>query len=335
MSGLLFEHQIAVGKELMLKNLLSLFSGKKPAKRNIDYSLGHPELGSLREAVITRDWQGFERRFNSLRADERNVLLSALAFSDVSFDGWRRATGTSIAYLFEGTREFHLAAQARGAGRASTVTEEGARKFFEHLDLAIGALTRANELDADDPEPLCRLIPAFMGSGQDPEESRALFQRCMALCPEHLGAALAMLDVLTPKWQGSKEEMFAFARGQADAQPLHLCVIAHAHAESWLYSRMQGDDSAPREYFRSHDVRRELVECWEGEKLPNGPWKYWELTALNLYAFCFSVMEEKTLARPALESIGERCTNKPWLYVTGDCFEALNLAREDAGLQDV
>jgi len=82
-------------------------------------------------------------------------------------------------------------------------------------------------------------------------------------------------------------------------------------------------------------VSQELMECWEAESIANSPWRYWELTALNFYAFCFSVMEIQDLARPVLEAIGDHCTNKPWIYVTGDCFEALNLAREDAGLKSV
>jgi len=324
--------------EDMLRNLLSFLSGRKPAERHIDYSLGHPEIGALHESLAARNWPAFEQRFNALRADERNVLLSALAFSSspVSFDGWTEATGSSTAHLFVGTRHFHLGAQARGAGRGSEVSEEGARRFLAQLDLAIDSLIRATELDPKDPEPLFRLIPAFMGSGRDPELSRELFERCKALCPEHLGAALAMLDVLTPKWQGSNEEMFAFARAHAESQPLHRSVIAHAHIECWLYSQMRSENARQaRDYFGSKDVSQELMECWEAESIANSPWRYWELTALNFYAFCFSVMEIQDLARPVLEAIGDHCTNKPWIYVTGDCFEALNLAREDAGLKSV
>ncbi|MGE5608523.1 MAG: hypothetical protein ACM359_04670 [Bacillota bacterium] len=106
---------------------------------------------------------------------------------------------------------YHITAawSARGKGLASTVTDEGWRRFHEHLAEARKCLRKAHELQPTYPEAACRMIAVAMGDGDTlGENPRDWFDKAVAAEFDYIPAYNAMFWALRPRWGGSHEQMY-------------------------------------------------------------------------------------------------------------------------------
>lgn len=160
-----------------------------------------------------------------------------------------------------GTIYFHYAWEARGSGYASTIVEEGRRLFKERLHSAREYLETAYSLDVSDQAVASTLIWTGIGLGSPREEIEKQFRRATSADPTDPEAYFSKLVYLAPKWHGSKEEMFSFAREVSKKPPRNskICVVlAVAHWEMYLY--LDEDPS----YFRNPAVWKEVKDSYEG-----------------------------------------------------------------------
>jgi tetratricopeptide (TPR) repeat protein len=135
--------------------------------------------------------------------------------------------------------------KARGAGFFPTVTEKGRQLFRERLELSRDYLERAYELNPTDAVVPAKLITVARGIGYDYDEMEKQFQRAIKADKTEFSAYDQKLLYLMPKWNGTKQEMFSFAReSAANALPNSIIsrVLAKAHWEMYSWS----DD---RKYF--------------------------------------------------------------------------------------
>jgi hypothetical protein len=102
--------------------------------------------------------------------------------------------------------------EARGIGRAHTVTEEGWEKMQGRLTEARRALLTSWKLRPDHPRTATSLIAVNMGLEGDREDMERWFARAMEADGDYDKACWAKMLWLDPKWHGSHEEVLAFGR---------------------------------------------------------------------------------------------------------------------------
>ena len=109
-------------------------------------------------------------------------------------------------------------------------------------------------MDPSDPLVPVELIIVAKGLGLGREEMEIQFERAMKADPSEFKAYKQKLIYLMPKWHGSKEEMFAFARSTFNAAPPHSAaprILAIAHWEMY-------DRSKDESYFKDPEVWKEV-----------------------------------------------------------------------------
>ena len=199
----------------------------------------------------------------------------------------------------------HLAWYARGGGYANTVTEESGRIFKINLLSARHHLEKAYSLDPSDPSVPAKLITVAMGLGLERSEMEKQFQRAILADPTDHQAYSTKLTYLMPKWLGSKEEMFSFARESVRKAPPKSripAVLATAHWE--MYDR-SGEDAS---YFRNPNIWKEMKEVYQtvARSFPE------EKRTHNWFARTAYLAGDYDTAREELKKIGDDWDKGAW-----------------------
>lgn len=119
---------------------------------------------------------------------------------------------SSVPYALRGRFYIDWAWDARGAGYADTVPQEGWQQFRERLGEAEEALKKAWQLDPMDSRAPTAMITVCMGQGKARADMETWFARATQADPDNVEACRAKLLYLQPKWHGSVTEMLQFGR---------------------------------------------------------------------------------------------------------------------------
>jgi len=200
------------------------------------------------------------------------------------FEQWIQQTQSSLAYTFRGIYYYQCAANARGGGWASTVTPEAWKRTQEYLILAAQDLDAAIKLDDSNPVPYSAMMLILLMIGGNEEMMEAYFQRAIAYDPDYMQAYDTKLTNLMPKWGGSEQKMFAFARTSikhADKTSAMPVLLAMAHEEkAWNISKEE------RAYYRRPEVWAEVQSIYERllQRFPESGWYAVEYARILCYA---------------------------------------------------
>lgn len=148
--------------------------------------------------------------------------------------------------------------QARGTGFSETVVKEGAKLFKERLEKASEYLEKGYTLNVDDPFAPSALIVVAKGLSLNRNSMEKQFQRAIKADNTDYIAYHAKLDYLMPKWYGTREEMFAFARESAKNAPAHTLIpklIIEAHLEMYYWTENEA-------YFKQPEVWQEVKAAY-------------------------------------------------------------------------
>jgi len=192
---------------------------------------------------------------------------------------------------------------ARGEGYANTITEEGGHQYEDRILTAKKYLEKAYSLDQSDPNAPARLITVAMGLGLERKEMERQFQRAILADPTDKEAYFAKLEYLKPKWYGSKEEMFSFAREamrKASPNSMIPMVLMAAHLEMYYRS---GQNAS---YFRNPNVWKEMKEVYQTvtKSFPEAK------TIHNWFARTAYLAGDYEVAREELKKIGDDWQNR-------------------------
>ncbi len=147
--------------------------------------------------------------------------------------------------------------QRRGVGfRPKSVTE-----FWKHLEEAKPQLVKSAETSPRNATPWAWLIYQATGVEDSIETAQGYFREAVRRHPTSRIAHSFMIQKLSPKWGGSREEMMAFARTSSAGFPsgkhAHI-VVAEAHLEVEGEIHRDQGRKASLEYWRSPGVAEEL-----------------------------------------------------------------------------
>lgn len=323
-----------------------------------DPTFGDPVAKRLRSELAAGDWQGTQTALEGTRGEwaEREFLVESLgdypvfAGRERTLDAWLAAKPASsgapeaaLPLLVRGRWQIAAGWHARGSGQASTVTEEGWKRFFAHLKQAQQDFEAAARLDPEDPTPWAMQVITARGLQLSKEEVRQRADEALRRDPLCWGANRMLLVALCRKWSGSHEAMFEVARRASTQAPDgHLAhgLIAQAHIERWLwasgFATEKKDDPEwfgnAGKYFADPAVRAELLAAY-GKSLGSPRWRETKLAphARNDFAWCFLQMGDTARAKVELERLGSKLTKTPWGF-KGETRAAVDAARKQVGL---
>jgi tetratricopeptide (TPR) repeat protein len=241
------------------------------ASVNVPVAAANPIFAAFKK----KDYQSLEMQLATIlkekKKDQDGYSLLSKAYDQIchnpdaknsmekwlgDFEDWLRSDPSShFANAAIGIFYVDYAWHARGSGWANTVTEEGYRLFKERLLKARNYLEKAYIADYSDPVVPSGLIKVALGLGSDYAEMEKQFQRAIKADRSAYEAYGAKFTFLMPKWHGSREEMFSFAREtarNAPADSLAPLVLAKAHWE--MYARSEDRAS----YFQQPEVWNEV-----------------------------------------------------------------------------
>jgi len=227
----------------------------------------------------------------------------------VELTGWTKARPSShFSWACLGGIYVTYAWQARGRGWASTVVEDGQQRYQERLERARKYLEKAYELNATDPFVPGRLIVVAMGQGERLDEVEKQFLRAVKADPSYYPAYLAKLTYLMPKWHGSIEEMFAFAREAAAKGPGNSMVSRILTKAHWEVSYRVNDRTGRMDYFTPPGVWEEMREVYDRllHSFPDS------LEIRNWYARTAYLAKDYKRAHQEFERIGEDWDSDCW-----------------------
>ena len=149
---------------------------------------------------------------------------------------------------------------ARGNGTASTVAREGWVAFERELHTAQLELDRAWQLDPHDVDIAETAITTCMGLGAPREDMERWFKRGLAAGPDASALCDAKHYFLAPKWGGSRQAQFAFAReclaGRGYGSRSHLLL--------WItHYQVQRQTPLPESYFAQPEVWADIKRSFE------------------------------------------------------------------------
>jgi hypothetical protein len=263
------------------------------------------EPGPARDllAATGRDWA---------RRQHRVATLSYRALDLGWLDRWAAEypdDPTSV--LLRGRQHIELAWEARGSGRASTVTEAGWRKFSANINIAERRLSEATEVLPDDPTPWAQLLTVAMAQSKPIDELHRIFGEAVDRDRWHHGAHDIMQNALYEKWLGDPGMALEFARSTSAAAPAGATVhalVAEAHWEEQIARKLPGKD-----YWLRREVRSDILAAHDrrfgGQ---SGPPSTWDLRDGNLFAIVFSMMWEYDRARAEFDRFGACATDYWW-----------------------
>ncbi len=142
---------------------------------------------------------------------------------------------SAIAYIIRGSFYISYAWEARGGGWAKNVKAEAWTKFYERLNYAQTDLDKAHELDPQNPHAARQIMKFNQVISNSSQKGELLFEQIIGRAPTFYFAYRSKLENLMPKWGGSWEALFQFAREtEKNAPPRTLLpfILVKAHEEA-------------------------------------------------------------------------------------------------------
>ncbi|MBM2616471.1 hypothetical protein JIG36_12980 [Actinoplanes sp. LDG1-06] len=220
---------------------------------------------SLAEALEEQEWVSARKILAGADTDELMYYMSIVSDAR-GVEEWipeviRRDPDDPLPRLVRGARAISWAWDVRGTTTADQVPPDAWPVFFRRLALAEDSLDEALERDPTCAEAWHYKIILGRARQLPAEEEWRRFHHLIELNPSHYYGHKQMYEGLLPKWGGSWDEAFKFARVQSAANPgthiPHLISMAH------LDFRWEGDNEGSK-YLGREEVSSEIYEAaWQ------------------------------------------------------------------------
>ncbi|GAA3374515.1 hypothetical protein GCM10020367_38680 [Streptomyces sannanensis] len=292
-----------------------------PSSRpQFDPTVVHPPLAQLRGFVIAQDWAGVADVFAQLQDEDQKASAAGVVGRTAGSEHFLRQTADrlpseTLPRVLLADRLIAQGAEIRTAARAKDVSREQFDAFHDHLRRAEALLIDVCAMEPGNALAWLLRITTALGLQLGRSETRRRYDRLAEHHPDHWAAEGALLQQLCPKWGGSWEAAFAFARECAAAappgSPCHT-LIAQVHLERWL--DLGGREGAA--YLSSPGVRAELQAAAASSVFhPRFRAGFHWVSAHGYFAAVHSLAGNHADAAPHFRALGDRATEHPWDYL--------------------
>ena len=307
----------------------------------------HPQLGPLVAAYERMDGRQAEAMFKSSRGQwdfytqvidltaERYFMALQESTREQMIDfyvkrkevAWLIARG--VWHMVEGW-------EARGGGRASTVTQEGFTELERRCRLAKKDLLEAAAQDAENPAPYTFLLRAARGLS-DRSLGEEAYAQAIARDAYGYEPHRAFLRLVSQRWMGSHEEMLEQARHIASNAPEGTdaaSLVIEAHYDHYSYiCRFDESVALACAFLRDRDILDEVSQALSRSVDAPG----YQLSPSTFYirhlaAVLFWQAGETDAARAQLAKVGNVFCIQPWWQHTPQPEEFYTEVRKKLGL---
>jgi hypothetical protein len=279
-----------------------------------DITDAYPEVAELRALVRGRDWPGVQAFVARAPGEpERAFLTQSVAgvpgSEEFLAERVAAADRPGLAHTMLGGRYIAIGWEIRTTKRAQYVSREQFAALHEYLCKAEQLLIDATVTRPDDVAGWNERLSTARGLGLGLSEARRRYDRLAETDPHNYRAQWSMVQQLCPKWSGSWEALFPFARECVRTAPpgAHTpVVILDAHVE---HSYDAGGDA----YWKRADVRDEVYDAAARSiDHPDFRRTYGWVEVHNVFAYVYSLMGDHTRAAASFRAIGNLGSRLTW-----------------------
>jgi hypothetical protein len=170
---------------------------------------------------------------------------------------------TAEAQLIRGAFYIKYAWDARGAGWASTVNDDGWKLMDQRLKISRECLERAWLIKPME-EIAVKMLTVELGDSTGRKGMERWFDNAMQLNPASYDACDAKLYWLMPKWHGSAKEVIAFGReclsNRVGQIPL---ILYHGHRQLATYHKQTNKGETEADYWKQPNVWPDVKSSFE------------------------------------------------------------------------
>lgn len=287
----------------------------RPAPPDFDVASAYPDVARLRSIVAAHDWPGIQRFFDSVPDETiRAFFVSNAADVRGSEDFFsqqvRMEKTPGLAHTFLGARYVRIGWEIRTGKRATQVSAEQFAELRKYLCKAEQLLIDATAARPDNVAAWAERLTTSMGLEMGKSEAHRRYGRLARHSPHYFIAQSRMVQLLCPKWSGSWETLFEFARKcVADAPPGNICasMIAEAHIERWY--DIETDAEGKQYLSQAHAEVAAAADKSVGH--PAYQPQYGWVAAHNLFAYFFTEAGDYDRAAHHFQVIGNHASF-PW-----------------------
>lgn len=302
---------------------------KKNTPNTKTLAFGMPEVSQVGQWLKDNKYDEIVTCYQNLENNDKSLLLDGVALNHVYMDDaikWQsKEPDNYLANIFSGVALTFKAWQARTGQLAKYVTEEQAQGFFNYLETAFEHLSKSTNLNPSEPEAYARLIRVFMGFSEK-EQAQGCFETILSLDSNHLAGHMFMVNLLAPKWLGSKDEMRDFAVKCASQNNDSLLYTVYL-----MYAVQSFVDLANEDYTQAEQRFK-----WSFEANIKKVYKKTDFNSItslqryhlhNYFSYLFYVLGENKLRNKEIDAIGENISMFPWIYAEVEGLRDLKIIK--------
>jgi len=302
--------------------------------------IADPDAPQVMNLFVARNWEAFEEKLLNLSFIRQYHGLEMLANLDTFahfFGQYKKDREDSPLIPFiEGHELVRRAYKHRGGAVTSYTAQEQFEGFARLLQRAEEANLEAAQRYPDNPVVYMNLILGYGGRRFDQDQLLQLSRRMNAACPGFLPGLNQVMTFLAPKWGGTTEEMFDYAK-RMSAGPekgnFLTTLIANAHIEQWGQLHLDEKHELAGAYFTSDAVFQSLAAAYQRSQPFAENIELWQAARFyNSFAFCLMLMKQPEDASYLLNKLGSAVTKFPWCFYGETSEEAVYRVRLHLGL---
>ncbi|MEH1011815.1 hypothetical protein V6U90_01630 [Micromonospora sp. CPCC 206060] len=304
---------------------------------NFDPGAAYPEVDRMRAALTASDWPAVRDIFDRLDGPGRTILVQ-LAGEVKGIEPFLRSVlaaepAEPLAATLLASYLIITGWEIRSGARARHVSREQFAAFHDHL-------RRAERILIDVTARHPGYVPAWTlriadarGLELGQSEARRRYDQLVRHEPHHLPAQASLLQQFCPKWSGTWEKAFAFARECTLAAPAGApngVLIADVYLERWLDSDSDTDLAERTANRRDEATLREIWDAAQRSVLhPQFRHTPGWVSVRNTFAAMFCLLDQYAAAVAQFEALGPLASERPWAYF-GDAAETYHEFRSRA-----
>jgi hypothetical protein len=164
----------------------------------VDPAQGDPVAARLIAAGKQGDWRTLSELLSTVEHPDDHLFYVRMAAQNPGVERWiddwvAAEPRSALPLLVKGAHAIDWAWEARGGGRANTVTDDGWKLFFKRLRLAEDCLDEVTERAPDSPTPWSFLVILGRGRQLGTDETRRRFEEVRRRYRWHVEAHEQML----------------------------------------------------------------------------------------------------------------------------------------------
>lgn len=289
---------------------------------NFDPAAAFPEVTAMRAALFGRDWPRIRQLLDPRDWAGRSFLMG-FADDDPGTGQFLQTVlaqypGDTVAATMYAAHLIQAGWKIRTDKQAKYVSREQFAQLHEHLRRAEQILIDVCAREPGNVIAWQERLTTAMGLQLGQAEARRRYDRLARYAPHHLPAQSALLEQFYPKWSGSWEKAFAFARECMLAAPegsRNAVLLAQAHLERFITFDDDGERAA---YLRNPQLVQDIWTAAQRSVLhPHFRHEPGWVSTRSLFALWFGMTEQWAAAAAQLTALGNLGSEYPWSYLGG------------------